>query len=105
MNKNVLVTGATGAIGFEIAKTFQDNGYNVFLTGRKKEKLDKIKDAFSGATIKTLIDKEIIEVSDASKEILAKEFDHDTNSGTPNKALQDFKINEFIDFTLGEISI
>ena len=59
MNKNVLVTGATGAIGFEIAKVFQDNGYNVFVTGRKQEKLDKIKDIFSGASCCNLSDNRV----------------------------------------------
>ena len=44
--RNVLVTGATGDIGYSIAKHFKDKGYNVFVTGRNKEKLSKIQQDF-----------------------------------------------------------
>jgi len=37
--KNVLVTGATGGIGFSICKLFSYFGSNVFATGRNKDKL------------------------------------------------------------------
>jgi len=42
-NKNCLITGATGGIGKEIASHLAKNSCNLFLTGRKKEKLDKMK--------------------------------------------------------------
>ena len=38
--KNVLVTGSSSGIGFEIAKKFYEEGSNVILNGRNKEKLD-----------------------------------------------------------------
>lgn len=44
--KKVLVTGATGGIGYSIAKHFKNNGYKVFVTGRNCEKLMKIEQEF-----------------------------------------------------------
>ena len=41
-NKNVLLTGGSGGIGQEIAKTFHDKGANVILSGTNEEKLKKI---------------------------------------------------------------
>ena len=41
--KNCLITGATGALGKEIAKEFAKNGCNLFLTGRNNEKLNELK--------------------------------------------------------------
>ena len=38
-NKNVLITGATGGIGFEIAKNFNSFDSNIFLVGRNIDKL------------------------------------------------------------------
>ena len=41
-NKNVLITGSTQGIGYSIAKVLNDFGYNVIITGRNKEKLEKL---------------------------------------------------------------
>ncbi|MFZ1703184.1 MAG: SDR family NAD(P)-dependent oxidoreductase [Saprospiraceae bacterium] len=41
--KNVLVTGATSGIGKETATIFAKHGYNVIITGRRKEKLKDLK--------------------------------------------------------------
>lgn len=38
--KNVVVTGGTGGIGFAIAKRYFDEGCNVTITGRNKERLE-----------------------------------------------------------------
>lgn len=32
MNKNVIITGATGGLGEALAKTFAENHYNLILT-------------------------------------------------------------------------
>ena len=43
MNKKVLITGITGSIGRIIAKTFIENGYEVYGVGRNPDKIQKIK--------------------------------------------------------------
>ena len=42
----VLVTGATSGIGKAIAELFAINGYKVIITGRRKDRLDLIKEEF-----------------------------------------------------------
>ena len=42
-NKKILITGATGGIGKAIAFLFTKNNAELFLTGRNKKKLDKLK--------------------------------------------------------------
>lgn len=42
MSKNVLITGATSGIGRSAAYKFASQGYNLILTGRRKERLDSI---------------------------------------------------------------
>jgi 3-hydroxy acid dehydrogenase / malonic semialdehyde reductase len=44
MRKIALVTGATAGIGKATAEIFAQNGWNVIITGRRKERLDE----FSG---------------------------------------------------------
>lgn len=41
--QTVLITGATGGIGYALAEIFARNGYNLALTGRNLEKLTSIK--------------------------------------------------------------
>jgi len=43
MRKIALVTGATAGIGVATAEILAENGYNLIITGRRKEKLDKLK--------------------------------------------------------------
>lgn len=44
MNKKIaLITGATSGIGYETAFILAQNNYNLILTGRRKERLEKIK--------------------------------------------------------------
>jgi len=43
MSKNCLIIGASGGIGSEIAKKIAEENYNLFLVGRNKKKLLKLK--------------------------------------------------------------
>jgi len=51
-NKNILITGATGAIGNELVKKFISLGGNVLGSGTKSEKLDEIKKQNSNIKVK-----------------------------------------------------
>jgi len=42
MNKTIMITGATAGFGRATAKKFAMNGYNVIITGRRKERLDDL---------------------------------------------------------------
>ena len=42
--KTILITGATGGIGEEVAILFQKNNWNVIVSGRNPEKLKKFSD-------------------------------------------------------------
>lgn len=44
MEKIVLITGATSGIGEACASVFAKNQYNLILTGRRKERLDELKE-------------------------------------------------------------
>ena len=51
-NKNVLITGASGGIGKELVKKFVLLGANVFGSGTKTEKLDKLKKEYTNIKVK-----------------------------------------------------
>lgn len=42
MNKTIMITGATSGFGKAIAEKFAENGYNIIITGRRKDLLDKL---------------------------------------------------------------
>ena len=42
MNKTIMITGATAGFGKAIAIKFSKNGYDVIITGRRKDLLDKL---------------------------------------------------------------
>ena len=46
--KKIIITGATGGIGYSLVKKFYDNGSIVLATGTNEEKLNKLKKEFSG---------------------------------------------------------
>jgi 3-hydroxy acid dehydrogenase / malonic semialdehyde reductase len=55
MSKTVMITGATSGFGEAIAVRFANNGYNIIITGRRKELLEKLeKDLLLSAKIKVL---------------------------------------------------
>ena len=51
-NKNIIVTGSTGGIGYSIIEKLDLNGANIIATGTRVEKLDELKSKFKN--IKTL---------------------------------------------------
>ncbi len=54
MNKIIMVTGATAGFGRATAVKFAKNGYNVIITGRRKERLDDVEKELLGLGIKVL---------------------------------------------------
>jgi 3-hydroxy acid dehydrogenase / malonic semialdehyde reductase len=42
MNKTIMITGATAGFGKATAVRFAKNGYNIIITGRRKEKLEEL---------------------------------------------------------------
>ena len=55
MNKTILITGATAGFGKATAVLFAKNGYNIIITGRRKERLDELeKELLSYGKIKVL---------------------------------------------------
>lgn len=49
MKKTALITGASGGIGYELAKVFAREGHNVVLTARTKDSLDKLARELQGS--------------------------------------------------------
>lgn len=45
-NKNVLITGATGGVGYELCSQFSNHGANLFITGKHKNKLADLASEF-----------------------------------------------------------
>ena len=44
MNKIAVITGATSGIGASFAKILASRGYNLIITGRRKEKIQNLAD-------------------------------------------------------------
>ena len=42
MNKTIMITGATAGFGKATAELFAKNGYNIIITGRRKERLNEL---------------------------------------------------------------
>lgn len=45
MNNKILITGGSSGIGYGIAKKFYEKGWNILITGRDKDKLNKVKNS------------------------------------------------------------
>ena len=55
MEKTIMITGATAGFGQATAVRFAKNGYNIIITGRRKERLDELeKELLSYGKIKVL---------------------------------------------------
>jgi 3-hydroxy acid dehydrogenase/malonic semialdehyde reductase len=66
MKKIALITGATSGFGRAIAKKFSDNGYAVIATGRRRERLDELKNELHGDVLTICFDVRVLkEVEDA----------------------------------------
>jgi|MGYP006148312537 3-oxoacyl-[acyl-carrier protein] reductase len=50
-NKKIIITGATGGIGYSLIKKFNDYGSIILATGTNEDKLKKIKEEFSNIKI------------------------------------------------------
>jgi NADP-dependent 3-hydroxy acid dehydrogenase YdfG len=48
MERIVLITGATSGIGLATARKFAENNYKLIITGRRKERLDALRDELLG---------------------------------------------------------
>tara|TARA_B100000780_G_C21017145_1_gene407514 strand:- start:186 stop:917 length:732 start_codon:yes stop_codon:yes gene_type:complete len=51
-NKKVLITGATGGIGYSLVKKFYELGSTILASGTNQDKLDKLKNEFKNIKIK-----------------------------------------------------
>lgn len=75
-NKNILITGATSGIGYEIACQFAREGANLVLTGRTQEKLASMERELPGNVISVPFDlmnlENIEDIFQRSKEQLGK---------------------------------
>jgi len=54
MKNTILITGATSGFGRAIAVKFAGNGYNVIITGRRKDRLDKLEKELTNDGAKVL---------------------------------------------------
>ena len=50
-NKNIIITGASGGIGYSIVEKLNNNGANILATGTKIEKLENLKKKFENIKI------------------------------------------------------
>jgi 3-hydroxy acid dehydrogenase/malonic semialdehyde reductase len=54
MNKIAMITGATAGFGLATAKKFAENGYDLIITGRRKERLAKLEKELASLKVKVL---------------------------------------------------
>ena len=52
-DKKIIITGATGGIGFSLVKKFYSLGANILATGTKEEKLNDLKKKFENIKIQS----------------------------------------------------
>ena len=54
MKKTIMITGATAGFGWATAIRFAQNGYDIIITGRRKERLDKLEKELKKQNVKIL---------------------------------------------------
>jgi len=69
MKKTALITGATAGIGEATAQLLSKNNFNLIITGRRKERLEKLKDSI---------------LKDSNAQVLALNFDIRNSDETEN---------------------
>ncbi|QST00521.1 SDR family oxidoreductase [Pontibacillus sp. ALD_SL1] len=94
MNPTALITGASSGLGYEFAKLYAANGYNLIITARNEEKLQKLKDELNHIEV-TIIPKDLSQ-PEASKELYQYVVDKDLQvSALVNNA--GFGLNGYFD--------
>jgi len=79
MSKNIFITGATSGFGKAAAKIFAENGHNLIITGRRKERLDSL--------AKDLKSKHNVEVVPLCFDVRNKESVFSAIKNLPNKKI------------------
>jgi NADP-dependent 3-hydroxy acid dehydrogenase YdfG len=54
MKKIIMITGATSGFGRALAVKYAQNGYNIIITGRRKERLDEVEKELAAYKVKIL---------------------------------------------------
>ena len=111
MTKKVLITGGGTGIGKAIAKTFYEKGYEVYILGRRKEKLEEVCNDTNNSINYFICD---ISNDNETKRIINKLNNIDTlincagiiSSGEEKEKYDYFELNNIIDTNLkGTISM
>ncbi len=73
-NKTVLITGASSGIGYELAKLFAKEGYDLILTARRLERLNHLKESIEASIsdIKIHLFSEDLSVEHAAEDLFKK---------------------------------
>ena len=109
--KNVIITGGGSGIGEAIAKIFCKNGCNVYILGRRKEKLEKVCEGSDNSINYFVCD---INKEDDIKQILSKLDKVDTlincagiiSSGEESENYDYLELSDIININLkGTLSI
>lgn len=66
-NRTVLLTGASEGIGYELAKLFATNGYNLVLVARNHQKLQEVQQELGYLTDVMIIEKDLSQIDAAQQ--------------------------------------